>query len=267
MKKNSKGFTLVEMLIAIALSITVLSALIVFFFRSSKLINLGQDQAKIGAMVQFIMNKVVRDVETANTDAPVILNISDSTWRALPALPYSDLESSNYSSVTGTVAIPAAPAARRFISQIGLTDKDHKWYPNPCQNTSPYKNNEDSNSLVFYKVENGTIYRITYRKTLANKLVRERQSSPSTSFYSPVPEVQTLLENVNYIQFTYPVFQQEMNNNGIFESTISSMTDADSYLNKNYRKTIGIKLSVFGSSVGKTKEKGIDLETQVRVRN
>lgn len=273
MKKNT-GVTIVELLVAITLSLIVLTALITFFFRGSKLMQIGQDQARVPAMAQFVLNKMVKDLESANTQAPTILGITEVTWNALLALPYSSVELYPYPDTAGTITLPAAPAARKFSSQVGMTDKFHRWYPNPNpnanENPNPDKNSDVANSLVFYKLDSGNIVRITYRIDSFNNVIREQQNSPGTSFTSPAPQVQRLLENVKYIQFTYPVFEQEMARTDIdFESTLYAMTTTirESYINQNYRKTIGIKISIFGATIGQTKIKALDLATQVMVRN
>jgi len=271
-KKNT-GFTIIELLVAITLSLIVLSALIAFFFRGSKLIQIGQDQAKVPAMAQFVLNKMVKDIETGNTQVPTILGITEATWKSLPALPYTSVELYPYPDTGGTITVPAVPAARKFANQVGINDKYHRWYPNPNSNSNenpaPDRNSEVSNSLVFYKVENANTFRITYRLDSFNNFIREQQNNPASSFTSPAPDVQRLLGNVQYIQFTYPVFEQEMYNNADFENNLNAMSpnDREVYINQNYRKAIGIKISVLGATIGQNRKKALELITQVMVRN
>ncbi|PKL77694.1 MAG: hypothetical protein CVV27_04815 [Candidatus Melainabacteria bacterium HGW-Melainabacteria-1] len=186
---------------------------------------------------------------------------------------------------------PAVPAARRFLSQSGQTDMWRKWFPRP--------NGDESNSLVFYKAPapgaGGTsqIERITYRLQQdtdaagyrRSRLLREVQrplTAASTNFGSnPAPIVTVLADEVQVLQFSYPIFEQQMT---AALHTQWNLIEADPdptkaiellrTINSNYRKVIGIRIVMGGARLGPEIKgstpplsAGVELRTEVRLRS
>ena len=156
----------------------------------------------------------------------------------------------------------------RFLSQAGATDITHKWYPNPT--------GDESNSLVFYRAPapgpggTSTIERVTYRLR-DRKLYREVQSpiaAGGNSFYSgPTPVSTVLTDDVQLIQFTYPIFEQQMS--AALDTQLLALATADriAFINENFRKVIGIRIVLGGGQITGQELKGIELKTEVRLRS
>ena len=263
---------------ALTVGIVILSGLVGFLFKTSKNINLGQDQARNTSTAQQVLLRLSNDIRGAATQAPSLFALSPN-WSTLPALPYTAVELSPYPDTSGSVAVPAVPAARRFASQAGATALTLKWYPNSAS---------ESNSLVFYRIpppgpgNTATVERVTWRLDTSQaqnfKLVREVQSgivSTSLSFQSnPTPQRTVLAERVQLLQFTYPDFERAIQAGGSTLDTSLTAIQTNQgypalaqYLNSNFRQTLGIRLILGGAPRSSTQfRKGIELTTEVRLR-
>jgi prepilin-type N-terminal cleavage/methylation domain-containing protein len=276
---DQKGFSLMEMLVTLTIGLTLLSALVAFFMNTSKNMRVGQEQAQSTSQAQLVLARMTKEIKGSANEAPALFAVTPN-WDLLPALPYSSFELQPYPVTAGAVIAPAAPAARKFSSQVVPSDIYHKWYPNSLN---------ESNSLVFYMIpapgptNTAQVERITYRLDTTDaantKLLREVQRpivSGSFSFQaSPVPVRTVLAERVQLLQFTYPEFDRAMQAQGAALDT--QLTDIQTnqgnsalveFLNNQYRQVIGIRL-VLGSSpvAGSQGRKGIELTTEVRLRN
>lgn len=270
---------MIEVLLALTIGLTLLSALVTFLINTSQNIRLGEEHARNTARAQQVLARMTKEIKGSASEAPSLFALSPN-WTVLPALPYLALELTPYPVTAGSVISPAVPAARKFLSQATPVDIYHKWYP---------KSQTESNSLVFYSIpapgpgHTAQVERITYRldTTLAGnfKLVREVQRpviSSSTSFSaSPTPQRTVLAERVQLLQFTYPDFERAMQAQGA--TLDSQLTDIQTnqgnaalvaYLNTQFRQTIGIRLILGGAPLNATQyRKGIELTTEVRLRN
>ncbi|MEZ0369674.1 MAG: PilW family protein [Candidatus Sericytochromatia bacterium] len=268
MKRHyQKGISIMELLVALVIGTLILSAGISFMLNSSKAMRMGQEQAKYTSQAQQILSRMVKEIKSVNIDAPPLFTVSPA-WATLPALPYTSYELSSYPDTSGDVILPAVPAARKFASQAGATDMQHKWYPNPSGN--------ESNSLVFYKAPGpgagGTsqVQRISYR-LVGTRLLREVQSplsAGSDQFHSnPVPSSTLLSDMVRIIQFTYPLFEQQMTTT--LDTTLTAQTEPDrtEFINENCRKVISIRIVMGGLRLGSQDTPSVELKTEVRLRS
>lgn len=278
-RQAEQGMTVIETLIALTIGLTMLSALVGFFLKTSENIRLGEEQARNTARAQQVLARMVKEIKGSASEAPALFALSPN-WHLLPALPYNALELTPYPATAGNVISPAVPAARKFLSQASPVDIYHKWYP---------KSQTESNSLVFYNIpppgpgNTAQVERITYRldTTLPGnvKLVREVQRpiySTSTSFSSnPTPLRTVLAERVQLLQFTYPDFERAMQAQGsALDNQLNQIQSNQGYaalveyLNTRFRQTIGIRLILGGAPLHATQyRKGIELTTEVRLRN
>lgn len=261
-----RGIGIIEMLVAVAIGLVILAAGIGFLINTSRSIKLGQEQTQNTSKAQQVLSVLTREIKSAHVEAPPLFLVSPA-WNTLPPLPhFSHVELSPYPHPAGTLIMPATPAARRFLGQSSLTGAQNTWFPNPSIN--------ESNSLVFYKAPapgpGGTsiIERITYR--LSNgRLLREAQrlSSTPTSYTVPAPSVTELADQVQQIQFTYPIFEQQMT--PALDTQLTAMVEPDRtrFINENYRKVIGIKIILGGGNIKGQQLQGIELKTEVRLRS
>ena len=224
---------------------------------------------------------MVKELKEAHTAAPPLFAISPN-WTLLPALPYTAFEITPYPMTSGNVLEPAVPALRKFNAQIGDNNKEYKWFPNPD------KVPEESNSLVFYSAPApaagmvSNLQRISYYLDTSEpnnfKLIREMQSplsNSSTNFHSsPNPLRTVIVETVETIQYTYPLFTRQMEIQGdALHDQLNTMQINEgnnvlqSFLSQNFRKVIGLKIILAGARIGQDNFKGIELETEVRLRN
>lgn len=289
-KLTQRGFTLIEVLIAMTLGLILVGAVVSFLLNSSQNIRQGQQQAESVSRGQQMLNRIVEEIKEAAIVKPPLFSLSVN-WDILPMLPYGAFELYPYADTSGGTPTPVVPAARKFVSQVGENlDPLLKWYPNP------QKNMAESNSLVLYKTPSpgvgnlGVVERITLHLDRTDpdngKLLREVQSpitgGGATKFQvSPVPEVRTMADGVEQIQFTYPEFEDAMHPDksgpidpsGIHDRLNQMVTaqgekTTQGYINQNWRKTIGIRLVMQGAVMpGGRRATGIELKTEVRLRS
>jgi prepilin-type N-terminal cleavage/methylation domain-containing protein len=282
-KLSQRGFTLIEVLIAMTLGLILIGAVVSFLLNSSQNIRQGQQQAESVSRGQQTLNRIVEDIKESAIGAPPLFPIAVN-WAQLPMPPYMAFELYPYADTSGLAATPTTPAARKFASQVGEnTNPLLKWYPNPVGNPV------ESNSLVFYKTPSpgvgsvGLVERVTLRldRTDPNngKLLREVQSpvgSGATKFQlNPTPEIRTMADGVELIQFTYPEFERAMAPDpaGLHDQLNQMVTAqgervTQGYINQNWRKTIAIRLVMQGAVMpGGRRATGIELKTEVRLRS
>ncbi len=270
MKQQERGISIVEALIALVIGLGVLSAGIGFFVKTTRTIQIGQENAENTAVAQQVLARMTREIKAAAVSQPRLFNATP-VWSNLPALPYTAKELTPYPNTAGVVIDPAAPAARKFSAQ-SASGIENKWYPNPEAG--------GSNSLVFYKAlppaPGGTtqIERVTYRLD-GTELIKEVQrplSASSNNFQnSPAPLRNVMAKEVSEIQFTYPIFMQQMNaalDTQLTDiQTNQSPAEAQRFMNENYRKVIGIRIVMQGARIGNDIKPGIELTTEVRLRS
>lgn len=269
---NQRGFTLVEALMALVIGGVLLAAAMMFLNSTSKTIGIGEKNTKNTSTAQQALSRMVKEIKGMNVDTPPLYSVTP-VWTTLPALPYNSLEIFPYPNTAGTVAVPTVPAARLFASQSSPADIFHKWYPNP--------NGNEANSLVFYKAPapgpGGTanVERISYRLDDQHRLIREVQRpiiAGSLAFQtSPVPERRILSEEVETIQFTYPQFERAMNST--LDTDLTTLQTNEGYsalqvfINQSFRNIIEIRIVMQGGSSGGKDFQGVELKTEVRLRN
>jgi len=272
--KTRKGFTVTELLVATGLGVVVLSTLLTFFFRSSKMINQEQAQIKDLSQFQFVMNKIVQDIKEVNTDVPETGSVITKTqWEQLPHFHYGRIymDDPAYSSIPNEYSriIPTYPVAYNFSSQAGSSGSQNSWYPIPVET--------ESNALAFYKIIQGQVHRILYIKS-GEKLLRRDQTisnaCPCTSFLNPVPKVITLISNVAFVHFTYPTLNEKILSDASFVTKLNAVSGSTSekvymqnLLMNEYRDIIGIRIALSGAKIGKDKAKSLDLSMEVNIRN
>ena len=247
MKKIKNGFTLIELLIGLTLGILVLTALVSFFFRTSKLVENEQKMVKDLSQLQFVMNKIVQDIKNANTQAPAVKQYNTGTstydgidaidWAKLPYMPYGrPFAVSIYQPPATTYPkdIPTYPLAYNFpVFQSGKTSTEDGWYPEE----DPAYMEKESNELAFYKIEGNNIVRILYyldedpaypNPPKVYRLKRKKQfititalkniadPNPFPNDYLPNPGMteDIVLTNLKLVQFTYPLLTTKMAKSG-----------------------------------------------------
>ncbi len=267
-----RGISIIELLIALVIGLTILSAASAFLFRTSRTIQMGEQDTKNTSRAQQVLSRMTREIKSISVAAPPLYNVS-LPWANLPALPYSALELTPYANTAGSIDLPTVPAARKFSTQATPGDIYHKWYPNPTAN--------ESNSLVFYRAPapgpGGTsiIERVTYRLLANGDLLREVQRpmiATSVNFQNtPVPQRSVLAKEVLSIQFRYPSFEQAMNASLDTQLTTIQTNDGNAALNRfindNFRKGIAIRIVMSGAVRGGTPRPGVELSTEVRLRS
>lgn len=267
-KHSQQGISVPELLIAVVIGVGLLGAGIAFMINTTRTLKLSEDNARNTSVAQQVLSKMTKELKGVPINSPPLYAVNIA-WSTLPALPYDSLETTpNHPNTAGTVGLPSVPAARKFLSQSGATDIAHKWYPNPTGN--------ESNSLVFYRAPapgpGGTsiIERVTYR-LLDRKLYREVQSpmaAGANSFYSsPTPVTTVLTDDVQLIQFTYPIFEQQMSAALDTQLLALAAVDRSAFINENFRKVIGIRIVLGGGKIKNQELKGIELKTEVRLRS
>lgn len=279
-RRLSRGLSLVEVMVAMVMGLMVLGATVAFLINTTKQVNQGKAQAEQASRAQQAMARMVTELKRVNTEGPVLFATGE-VWTNLPALPsYSAVaDCPVYSSLNGTVDLPTVPAACRFPAQSSINDKFHKWYPNPAQDP------DESNSLTFYRTEaagpgmTAPVQRIDYRLDKSDsqnyKLVRDVQTGVTAANPNPTAKRRVLTDHVKLVQFTYPYFEREMQNNANLESQLLAVqTDQgqnglNRYINQNFRGVVKIRLVLTGAQIGTSTKKAlaIDLTTEVRVRN
>lgn len=289
--RHSGGFTMIEVLVGLVLGIMVLGGLVLFLFQTSGGVQKGINHGQITSKAQQALDRMAGELKNANTEAPQLLDLGvtlSNDWANLPHLPYLRIEIVPYQNVSGSTVMPTAPAARHFLHQSSTSDPYHSWYPNPFENygESDQMYTLESNSIVFYKInrpapgQSATVSRVTYR-TLADpndasnlRLIREEQQpmTPTSNYFhnTPNPQTQVLAEQVLSMHFTYPDLIKHMEDtNGDYQDDLLAMnaTDREEVLNSQFRKEIALRLVLKGAKVGNERVKGIELKTEVKVRN
>lgn len=280
-KRFSRGLSLVEVMVAMVMGLMVLGATVAFLINTTKQVNQGKAQAEQASRAQQAMSRMVTELKRVNTEGPVLFATGE-VWTALPALPsYSEVSDCPvvYSALYGAVDLPTVPAACQFPAQSGINDKFHKWYPNP--DLGP----DESNSLTFYRTEaagpgmTAPVQRIDYRLDKSDsqnfKLVRDVQTGVTAANPNPTAKRRILTDHVKLVQFTYPYFEREMQNNTSLETQLLAVKAAQGqnglnrYINQNFRGVVKIRLVLTGAQIGTSTKKAlaIDLTTEVRVRN
>ena len=249
------------------------------FVGSSAAIRDGNNRAMAVGQVEVALQRLVREIKYANSTNPdPTIGMSDVISNALPMLPYTGSEIypySNFADSSGALYMPAVPAARLFSQQVGASPlAGSRWCPNPDISGVP---TDASNSLVYFYAppsEGGTMHRITLRLDTTD-LVRMDQSPVTATSYTdttaPVAKRQVMMRGVTSVQFTYPSLLAVVNGTGAtaFDAQLSGMTAADraTFLNKQYRRLIGIRLRVAVVSESGGRQAISELRTSVQVRN
>jgi prepilin-type N-terminal cleavage/methylation domain-containing protein len=285
-----KGFSLIELLITLTLGVIVLTALMSFFFRTSKVIDKDQNRVKDLNQLQFVLNKIVEEVKSANTLLPDNgTALTQSSWNQLPHLPYGRTFTSIIVDPDNSLPriSPYYPLAYNFPSQAGQSGTEHGWYPKPSSE-------DESNQLVFYKIEkDGSVTRILYyleidqkdynsaKTYLLKKRIQKNITSTSTNYFvndSSVSE-NTILAGVKSLQFTYPLIENFLDSSSpeynaslksqllSLNGTLSEKIHKQNELLNKYRNIIGIKIKIAGEQIGNKRATALELSTEVNVRN
>lgn len=299
--KKQKGFTLIEVLIGGTIGIMVLSALLMFFLGSSKMIQNQQGLVKDSSELQFVMNKISEDIKDANTEAPTAnSSLSSNDWLNLPSLCYIRPFNTSFNNPICQQALssypkesPTYPVAYQFQWQSGLVGDPNGWYPK-INTASP----EDSNQLGFYKMVNGRVSRILYFTEpdpafpVGQNVFRLRRKqqidiiSSSDKYIDPLLQTteNTIISGIKLAQFTYPSLIKKLDStsteydSNLFttlndliasELDIAKRAYMQSELMNKYRSIIGIKIAVAGPLSKKTNTRvtSFGLYTEVNVRN
>lgn len=302
-RKNKKGFTLTELLVGLSIGIVVLTGLMSFYFRSSKMIGDQQTIVKNLSQLQFVMNRMEQDIKEANTLLPGTgTTVTQSQWDNLPVMCYFRTYTDNIYQLPDSSypkEIPQYPLAYLFGPwQSGKSGTSDGWFPK----VDP-SNPSGSNELAFYKVVNNQITRVLYYTELdpsypnsvgtpkVYRLRRKQQFNiqhSSTSFIdsSLVTNDTIILSGLNYIQFTYPVLTNKLSDttdveydssqiDSAFRTQIESVPNGDpgkipylqSILMNKYRDNIRIKIATTGPQIGNKRVNGLELTTEVNVKN
>lgn len=302
--KLNKGFTLTELMVGLSIGIVVLTGLMSFYFRSTKMIGEQQAVVKDLNQLQGVMNKIADDIRSANTIPPEMSSITRPQWDLLPYMGYGHVYSNTLDAYnmlpTEPKDYPIYPVAYNFPYQAGLS-YDKTLYPK--NNYIDEKNNQpvESNQLVFYKVENNQILRVIYKLDPNNlpthlstynlkRVIQYPSISTTTKLEKVNPsdssmiQESVILSNVKFIQFTYPVLAKKLTNissdpeysyydyDSQLRAQIDNLSDpTDSHersvLMNPYRNTIKIRVATAGPQIGDKKIKALELNTEVTVRN
>lgn len=229
---TAKGFTLTELMVGLSIGIVVLTGLMSFYFRSSKIIGEQQSVIKDLNQLQFVINKIVQDIKESNTQAPGTgsSSVTPSMWGALPYMGHGRTFNPDLSSYQPSLVypkeFPTYPVAYNFpVYQSGKTGTSEGWYPRQDPNTEINDLTRECNQLVFYKVKDNKIIRIMYytdplttyplNPLQLYKLKRRVQMQPiSTGVIlkdnDSTSQESTILSDVKFIQFSYPLLTQKL---------------------------------------------------------
>lgn len=291
--KNNKirGFTLTELLIGLSIGIVVLTGLMSFYFRSSKMIGEQQAIVKSLSQLQFVMNRIVEDIKSANTEAPGTgTSVTPADWNNLPYLGFGITYSDNLEPYqppsSSPKEIPTYPRAYNFPSQKFLTGSS-TWFPETSSSIDPL----ESNQLAFYKVINNQIVRVLYytepESPYSFKLKRKVQYPPASTGFrfdinSPLTTDGVILSDIKSIQFTYPVLSKKLDaSSSEYDITLKSNLDSvntiemdaskvpfrQSNIMNFYRDTIKIHIVTAGPQIGNKRINAFELSTEVKIRN
>ncbi len=227
------------MLVGLSIGIVVLTGLMSFYFKSTRMIADQQGLVKNLNQLQFIMNKIVEDVKSANTQIPESgTTVTSSDWDSLPYFGYGYPVVDNSGNPVVDISIyqpmlpypkekPIYPVAYNFPSQINSpttkTGTSKGWYPIPNPDGEDDTKRE-SNELVFYKVINNEIVRVRYYLEVSPdynidpkvyRLRKRTQFQPiSQGLIYKDTNSRTLdtiiLSDVKLIHFTYPRITEKL---------------------------------------------------------
>lgn len=285
-----KGFSIIELLITLTLGIIVLTALMSFFFRTSKAIDRDQNRVKDLNQLQFVLNKIVEDIKESNTLLPDNgTALTQSSWNQLPHLPYGRTFTNLIIDPDNSVSriSPYYPLVYNFPLQAGQSGTEQGWYPK-------FSDDDESNQLVFYKVEpNGTVTRILYyleldskdynsaKTYLLKKRIQKGIISTSTNYFDNTTSYSEnkILSGVKSLQFTYPVIERILDSSspeynsalrtellGVTGTLSEKIHKQNDLLNK-YRNIIGIRIKIAGEQIGNKRATALELSTEVNIRN
>lgn len=235
-KNQLYGFTLTELLVGLTIGIVVLTGLMSFYFRSSKMIGEQQAIVKNLTQMQFVMNKIVEDIKSANTEAPGTgSTVTPTLWINMPYLGNGKIYNKNITSYQGASGYPKEtltyPVAYNFEYQGNDSTSSTTslaWYPKQDPFTVRDDKPLESNELVFYKVIDNKIARIIYyteidspySKATPNHLatykLRKRIQYFPTSIglryddVDPKTSDSLILSDVKSVQFTYPLLTKKL---------------------------------------------------------
>ena len=294
------------MLVGLSIGIVVLTGLMSFYFRSTKMISDQQTIVKNLSQLQFVMNRIVEDIKSANTEAPITgSTITPAQWNALPYLGYGrgytdDLSLTTHQPPTGFGNLtPIYPAAYLLTYQAGSAGIASTWYPrdNPIPPTNGLP--KDSNQLVFYKLINNQIVRIIYYPELQSPFTvsdprkmynlkkRVQYPAASTGFslnnMSAGSSDTVILSDIRYVVFTYPRIIKKIESNitdieydGFLKNALTAtLTETDlvrrvyqqSVLMNPHRNIIGISIGTAGPQIGDRRTTAFELSTEATIRN
>lgn len=300
--KTLKGFSIVELLVGLSIGIIVLTGLMSFFFRTSKMISSEQNSVKTLSQLQFIMNRMIQNIKEANTELPGTgTTLTSSVWSQLPHLPYCRTFTQIITEPDNSKPriSPYYPVAYNFpFFQSGKTGTSDGWYPKTdTSNPETAREKPESNSLAFYKIDNlGRVTRVLYYTETDPKdynsakslLLRKREqfniesSSYANNFFDNRINTNDsiILSGVKSVQFTYPNLSKRLETDSPFldndlKNAINAITDGNisekayeqSKLMNPYRNTIGIKIITAGPQIGNHRATALELSTEVNIRN
>lgn len=301
--KNNKAFTLIEMMVGLSLGVLVLTGLVSFFFRTSKMVDMEQKTVKDLNQLQATLNKISEDIKSVNTVEPRggATTITDVTWKSLPYMPVGRTFDNTITQPPVSSypkEYPVYPFAYNYSQyQSGFIGDPSKGIF-PIED--PTSNCKESNELTFYKVENNQITRVLYytepdpsypvysicSPLRVIRLKRKQQYgilSTSTSFNdaSLTTKDEVILSNLKYVQFSYPLLTEKLsdssspNYDSALATSLGSVAGANAtekayyqgMLIMPYRNLIKVKIGTSGPQIGNEKVVALELSTEVNVRN
>lgn len=304
--RRNKGFTLIELMIGLSLGVLVLTGLVSFFFRTSKIVDIEQKSVKDLAQLQFVLNKIAQDIKEVNTVPPESSGtVTLSDWQNLPYMARGRIfdKTGTQEIVQPPVStypkeIPTYPFAYLFLNQAGTTGAPSSVYPKADLSL----NCKESNELTFYKVVNNQVTRVLYyteedpaypsfsipatcHPLRVLRLKRKQQFGilPTSIYFidnTLTTKDEVIMSNIKYIQFTYPNIDKKLdassseydstldsNISGVTGSNVTEKACKQGMLVMNDRNLIQIKIGTAGPQIGDERVTALELSTEVNVRN
>lgn len=305
--RRNKGFTLIELMIGLSLSVLVLTGLVSFFFRTSKMVDNEQKSVKDLSQLQFVLNKVAQDIKEVNTVPPESSGtITLSDWQNLPYMARGRIfdKTGTQEIIQPPVStypkeIPTYPFAYLFLNQAGTTGTPDSVYPKGDTSL----NCTESNELTFYKIVNDQVTRVLYyteedpaypsfsipatcHPLRVLRLRRKQQFGilpTSINFIDNTLSTkdEIIMSNLKYIQFTYPNINKKLDDSSAPEYDATLASDISSVTGSNVtekackqgmlvmqdRNLIQIKIGTAGPQIGDERVTALELSTEVNVRN